>query len=310
MTFVVLGESLVDVATGRATSQTSTPGGSPMNVAVGLRRLDQDVTLVTHIGADEHGSSIRDHLGRNGVVILADPDGSGSATSVAEAVVHTDGSASYEFSVTWDIHTVLAEAREAVAATAAVHCGSIATHLQPGSGDVHELFRSARSTALTSYDPNCRPSIIGDAATARIEVERFVAESDVIKVSDEDVRWLYPGKDYRELASSWLASGALLVVITRGEDGAWCQNASGLAVDVPGTRVDVVDTVGAGDSFMAALLYGLAERGLLGADKGGISNLNADDLMTIIRQAISASALTCTRPGADPPTRATLLVAR
>ena len=310
MKFVVLGESLVDVATGRATSQTSTPGGSPMNVAVGLRRLDQDVTLVTHIGADEHGASIRDHLGRNGVVILSDPDGGGSATSVAEAVVHADGSATYEFSITWDIQTVLAEAREAVAAAAAVHCGSIATHLRPGSEDAHELFRSARSNALTSYDPNCRPSIIGDAETARIEVERFVAESDVIKASDEDVRWLYPGKDYREVASSWLASGALLVVITRGEDGAWCQDADGVAVDVRGTRVDVVDTVGAGDSFMAALLFGLAERGLLGADKGRILGLGAGELTAIIRQAISASALTCTRPGANPPTRARLLAAR
>lgn len=308
MTFVVFGESLVDVATGPTITATSTPGGSPMNVAVGLKRLDQEVTLVTHIGEDDAGAAIRDHLRRNGVAILADP-ASASPTSIAHASIQADGSASYEFSITWDIDPVQDPAREAVAAALAVHCGSIATHLQPGSDEVHRHFRNARSHALTSYDPNCRPSIIGDAAEAVIDVERFVAESDVIKASEEDIQWLYPGSDYREVAAAWLASGAALVVITRGGDGAWCKDADGAVVDVPGIRVNVIDTLGAGDSFMAALLFGLAERGLVGPGTSRISGLGESELAVIIRQAVRASALTCTRPGADPPTRVELLAA-
>lgn len=307
MSFVVFGESLVDIASGPTITATSTPGGSPMNVAVGLSRLDQDVTLVTHLGDDAAGHKILNYLRHNGVAVVADAE-SDFPTSVARASIQTDGSASYDFGITWDIAGILAEAAQRVAGALAVHCGSIATHLHPGSEEVYQHFRNARSHALTSYDPNCRPSIIGSAFGARVEVERFAAASDVIKASEEDIQWLYPGSDYQHVAQRWLESGALLVVVTRGADGAWCQDSTGRVVDVPGVRVNVIDTVGAGDSFMAALLFGLSERGLVGArGKARITGLDRNELAAVISQAVRASSVTCTRAGANPPTRAELL---
>jgi fructokinase len=160
-----------------------------------------------------------------------------------------------------------------------------------------------------SYDPNARPVLMGDAGPARERVERFVAAADVVKVSDEDLLWLTPGADPADVAQDWLALGPGLVVVTRGGEGATGVCAAGL-VDVPAPRIGVVDTVGAGDAFMSGLLDALAGADLLGSERSAaLRAIPQERLEAAVRRAIRVAAITCTRPGADPPTRAELVAA-
>lgn len=307
MTFTVLGEALIDISSGPLVKSSASPGGSPLNVAVGLARLGQEVALLTHIGDDVQGELLRTHLRDNGVRTVA---GSSSPfpTSVARAHINADGSAHYEFDITWNIPTESPDATDFLSAAQAVHTGSLATQLAPGKETVYEYYKASRSHALTSYDPNCRPSIVKQAAVARLEVERFVGQSDIVKASDEDIKWLYPGTPYRKITEKWLQLGASLILITRGDEGVWSHNASGQTVDLPATQINVIDTVGAGDAFMAATLFGLAERSLLGANgKEEIRDMSRKDLIPIIQQAARAAAITCTRSGSNPPTLSELL---
>ena len=150
---------------------------------------------------------------------------------------------------------------------------------------------------------------MGDAGPARERVERFVAAADVVKVSDEDLAWLAPGTDPAEVAQAWLGLGPALVVVTRGGEGATGICAAG-RVDVSAPQIAVVDTVGAGDAFMAGLLDALAGADLLGGDRpGALRGIPRDALAAAVRRATRVAAITCTRPGADPPTRAELAAA-
>ena len=170
-----------------------------------------------------------------------------------------------------------------------------------------ELVRRARGRLTVSYDPNARPVLMGNAGPARERVERFVAAADVVKVSDEDLAWLAPSSDPADVAQDWLALGPALVVVTRGGDGATGVCAAG-RVDVPAPRIQVVDTVGAGDAFMAGLLDALARAGLLGAERSeALHGISTEALTVAARRAARVAAITCTRPGADPPTRAELV---
>jgi fructokinase len=143
---------------------------------------------------------------------------------------------------------------------------------------------------------------MGTPAEALPRIERLIGLADVVKASDEDVAWLEPGRTPAEVAAEWLSRGPALVVITRGGDGAVAAGASAGPLSRPGMAVDVADTVGAGDSFMAALLAGLARRRLLGAQhREALRAMTADDVGTLVDQCIEVSAITCSRPGADPP---------
>jgi fructokinase len=183
--------------------------------------------------------------------------------------------------------------------------------LRPGSEQVLKAVQHAHPRATISYDPNCRPSIITDPEYARAEAETFVRLADVVKASDEDLQWLYPDLDPLDAARNWLsiggaAGGPAVVVVTRGAHGAWAVNAAGEAqAPVPPTAV--VDTVGAGDSFMAALLSALVDRELDGAQRrDALRSLSVEELAGVLRYAAKAAALTVSRAGANPPHRAEL----
>jgi fructokinase len=168
----------------------------------------------------------------------------------------------------------------------------------------------AHPSATISFDPNCRPSIITDVDYARRQTEKFVCLADVVKASDEDLAWLYPGEDPLDSARRWLSlggsEGPALVVVTRGAEGPWGVNASG-EVQFAAPSVRVADTVGAGDSFMAALLSGVVDLGLDGAqNRKGLRELSADSLRDLLARAAWAAAVTVSRAGANPPTRAEL----
>lgn len=297
---LVVGEALVDVVR-RGGDDVVHPGGSPLNVAVGLQRLGVPATLHSSFGADAHGVAITQHLEASGVTITPATIHE-EATSVALATIAPDGAATYTFSIEWDP----ASLEVAPGAFAAVHTGSIGAALEPGATLIERLVAGCHATATISFDPNVRPQLMGSADTARPRIERLVALADLVKASDEDLAWLYPDAAATEVAERWLALGPALVVVTRGGDGAEATARAG-RIHVPAPRTPVADTIGAGDSFMAGLLAALSDRGLLGADhREALRELSASDIRDIVGFAARCAAITVSRPGADPPTRADL----
>jgi fructokinase len=305
--FVVVGEALVDLV-GQRGSRTlvAHPGGSPANVALGLARLGDQVSLLTHLGRDSFGEMVSAHLRASGVQVDGGP-GAGAKTSLAVASLAA-GVATYDFRIEWDVGELAPLPVEA----RCVHTGSLATALQPGAAQVTDLLERERQRGRVtiSYDPNVRPALLGSPEEARPGIEHLVSLSDVVKVSDEDLRWLYPDRRDVDVARDWLALGAPLVVVTRGGAGVFAVTA-GLELDRPATPIDLVDTVGAGDSFTAGLLDGLGRADLLGgARREALAGIDESSLVSVLDEASLIASITCSRPGADPPTRAEVETAR
>jgi fructokinase len=305
--FVVIGEALVDLV-GQRGSRTlvAHPGGSPANVALGLARLGDPVTLMTRLGKDAFGEMISTHLQSSGVRVDAGRD-DGAKTSLAVASLAA-GVATYDFRIEWDIGTLAPLPVE----TRCLHTGSLATVLEPGRADVEDLMarEHQRGRVTISYDPNVRPALLGTPERARPGIEHLVTLSDVVKVSDEDLHWLYPGRPDEEVARDWLARGPVLVIVTRGGQGVYAVTA-GLDVRRPATPVDLVDTVGAGDSFTSGLLDGLRRADLIGSERREkLSAVDESSLVSILDDASLVAAITCSRPGANPPTRAEVEAAK
>lgn len=304
----VIGEALVDVVSREGEEPRTHVGGSPMNVAVGLARLGHDVQFLGRYGRDEYGRQVAAHLTGNGVRLPFDADA--LPTSVAQATLDETGAASYEFQLDWSLDVSPERIDQLLRDTDALHAGSIGAMLEPGATVVGQALERARSHALISYDPNCRPSIIPDSSDARARAEKIVALCHVIKASDEDLLWLYPHRSIEDSARAWLKAGARLVVVTRGVMGPWAvsRGTGRDGVEVPAARVTVADTVGAGDSFMAALLSGLADRNILGPTAASaLDELDGAQLTELLRHAAAAAGVTVSRSGADLPTRADLI---
>ncbi len=298
-TVTVVGEALVDVVLGRDGSRVEHPGGSPANVALTLGRLGHDVHLLTRLGDDDRGRRVVDHLATSHVRVLPGSVVPGP-TTMAIATIGADGAASYEFDLRCELPS---PAPGPAAGSACVHTGSFAALLGTNAATVLDLLTAARGTATTSYDPNIRPGVLGTADDVRPAVEALVAQADVVKLSDEDAHWLAPGLPPIELARRWQQRGPALVVVTRGGDGAVAATATG-TVEVASPVTTVADTVGAGDSFSAALVHALDGMGLLGADRR--EALRAIDLPSthdVLVLAARVAAITVSRPGADPPWR-------
>ncbi|MEE9097654.1 carbohydrate kinase family protein [Pseudarthrobacter phenanthrenivorans] len=303
----VIGEGLVDVVQ-RASGIQAHVGGSPLNVAVGLARLDHPVQFIGRYGRDAYGDSVAAHLRASSVMLPVPPDD--LPTSVATALIDDDGAATYTFDLAWELPGLADRLGFMLQGTTLLHTGSIATMLEPGAAEVLAAVEHAHPSATISFDPNCRPSIITDVDYARRQAEKFVVLSDVVKASDEDLAWLYPGQDVLDSARKWLAlggeEGPAMVVVTRGAEGPWGVCRAGEA-SVPAPKVDVADTVGAGDSFMAALLSGLVDRELDGAqNRQDLRDLPVEGLAELLEHAARAAAVTVSRPGANPPTRTEL----
>ena len=301
--FIVVGEALVDLVGQRGgRTLAAHPGGSPANVALGLGRLGAPVTLKTRLGRDSFGEMIRGHLEASGVRVDGGRD-EGVSTSLAIATLAA-GIASYDFRIEWDIGDLSPLPVE----TRCLHTGSLATALAPGKDSVVDLVQREheRGRVTISYDPNVRPALLGDPARARPGIERLVSLSDVVKVSDEDLRWLYPDPSDEEVAQDWLALGPALVVVTRGGAGVHAV-AANVELRREAVPIDLVDTVGAGDSFTSGLLDGLHRADLVGAARrDALAGIDRATLESVVEEAALIAAITCSRPGADPPSRAEL----
>lgn len=300
---LIIGESLVDIVTDAAGGRVTHPGGSPMNVAVGLARLEVATTLATHLGDDVHGDLVRDHLVASGVsVSLVSPGAAG--TSTAHAVLDADGAATYTFDIAW------APQHLDVGHPELIHTGSLATCLDPGADVVEESLRRAPAGTLVSFDPNVRPSMAASREELRDRVERIAALAHVVKMSDEDAAWLHPEEPLEEIVDRYRRQVRGVFVLTRGASGCTLGTQS-WAADLPATPTTVVDTIGAGDAFMSGLLYALLSSGLSAAllrdATGQEDGPGRQALEECARIALRSAALTVARAGANPPTRQELV---
>lgn len=291
-TAMVVGEALVDIVVGPDGTRTVHPGGSPLNVAVGLGRLGVETVLAARVGDDSYGADIRAHL-RDARVSLALQDRPADRTSSATATLRADGSARYAFDVLWDVERILADP------VPFLHTGSIAALLAPGADAVQELLEAAPATTLISIDPNIRPDLIPSRADALDRFERLARSAHVVKMSDEDLDWLYPSESVPDIAARYQDLGVALLVITRGAEGCSLFSA-GVDATLPAQPTTVVDTIGAGDAFMSGLLFGV-----ITSDSGAVLREGRADhglLERLGRIAQRSAALTVARRGAAPPT--------
>jgi fructokinase len=292
---LVIGEALIDTVAGH-----DLVGGSPLNVAVGLARLDRGIDFLTYIGDDARGRRIADYVKSAGVQLVP-ASVAAARTPRAVATIAEDASASYAFDLDWELSGI-----PPVAPPLFVHTGSIAAVREPGCLAVAALLDAYRVSATVTFDPNVRPSLIVDRDLTRRRIEHLVERSDVVKASDEDLRWLNPNHPPELTARTWLASGPALVALTMGDRGSLAYCAAGQA-RAAARPVEVVDTVGAGDAFMVGLLDTLWEQGLLGgARRDALRGIGLDALTAALEAASLSSALTVARAGADLPSRAAL----
>ncbi|KQZ75359.1 PfkB family carbohydrate kinase [Nocardioides sp. Root151] len=293
---LVVGESLVDVVHAADGSVTAFPGGSAANVAVALSRLERPTLLATSWADDEHGRLLADHLAANGVGLASDPLQL-ARTSTAVATIGPGGGASYDFDIEWRM------AQPTDLAPVVVHLCSLGAVLSPGADDVRDLVARMRTGATVSFDLNLRPEVSGRGDEVRRRAEHLVGLSDVVKASDEDLKGLFPLRSAPESAAALLALGPAAVVLTRGSAGATCFTAEA-TVEVAALETEVVDTIGAGDTFSAAVVDALWARDLLGAPaRARLRALDPAGWQEVLTHGAAAAAVTVSRAGADPPYR-------
>lgn len=294
MSILVVGEALIDIVSTPGTPDRYAPGGAPANVALGLGRLGDEVEFLTDVGDDFHGGFLLAHLRESEVTVLTSPRGS---TSTALARLAADGSAEYTFRLRWDPDASLFDG----SGRSVLHFGSIAAFLEPGAAVIDRLLTTAAEESgpqsrrpLISFDPNIRASIIGSHEEVLPRFEDLARRVDVLKLSDADADWLYPGLDEETQIGHLLGLGPTLVAMTRGGQGAIVATASA-RVAVASAHVDVKDTIGAGDTFMVSLIHDLH------ASAQGLSGLGAAELTTLAERATALAAITVSREGADLP---------
>jgi fructokinase len=307
----VIGEALVDLVVSPDWGCHAAPGGAPANVAVALARLGRDVSLRARLSGDGFGSMMREHLTRNGISPRDFVDAR-EQTTLAIATIGDDGSASYGFyasgTADWGWRpTDLGPLPDDVEA---LYLGSLAAALPPGAAYIESFTQLVRSAGkvVVVYDPNLRPTATPDRNAERRRVERQLRQVHVVKASAEDLNWLYPDQSVREVSRRWQRIGPDLVVVTMGGDGAFGLAKDGTELTVPPVPAEVVDTIGAGDSFSAGLIDAMAADGLLGRDGiAALAELDAARLARLLTSASIVAALTVERPGADPPRKAEVL---
>lgn len=300
---LVIGEALVDAVSTPDGRTAEHVGGSPANVAFGLAALGHQVDLATWVGTDERGELISALCDSCGVRITTGSLGA-PFTSVAHATLDQFGAATYRFELEWRLAPV-----PGLREYAHVHTGSIAAVLEPGASAVRQTVRTAHDSATISYDPNVRPSLMGSPDLARRTIEESIAAADVVKVSDEDLAWLRPGEPVDEVMADWTRLGPAVVIVTKGAAGATVRlSGTGEVHETPALQVDVVDTVGAGDSFMAGLLSGLLDADLLGGPhaRERLRRASFAAVLPAVERALATAALTVARAGAHAPRRADL----
>ncbi|MFB8248251.1 carbohydrate kinase [Streptomyces sp. NPDC055952] len=293
---VVAGEALIDLVprgAGALAALQPALGGGPFNTAVALGRLGSPTAFCSRVSDDAFGEALLDRLRATGVDVSSVQRG-GEPTTLAVATLGEDGSAAYTFYVERTADRLFSAPAALPPGTRAVSFGTCSLVLEPGASAYEELMRTAAGQGVfTALDPNIRPGLIADADAYRARFKSWLSSVSLLKLSAEDAEWL--GGTPRE----WLAAGPAAVVVTRGGAGLTAYTRDGSEYTVPGERVEVVDTIGAGDTVNAALLHGLAVRDALSGP--ALAALGPDGWSELLGFAARAAAVTCSRAGAEPP---------
>jgi fructokinase len=283
----VVGEALMDLIPVAGGDRVPMVGGGPANTAKAVARLGHATLFVGGISSDDYGRAVEKELLDSGVDLSLAYRGD-LGTALAIATIDENGLAKYDFEL--EGTTSFAFSRDWLPEinVDVVHVGSVATLLEPGASEL--LMWLDRNSVPVVFDPNVRPSIEGNKAKYRAAVERFVAVADIVKLSDDDLNWLYGESD---VIKEWLAAGVSLIVVTMGAAGLKAYG-DGFVVEVPGAKIELVDSVGAGDSIGAVLVEGVLVHGFS-------EMLNVEILRKVLQRAVRAAGITCSRAGANPP---------
>ena len=290
----VAGEVLIDLIPEGA-DRKPVVGGGPANTAKALAKLGIDTQFIDGISSDQYGQMAKDELKTAGVK-LDYVKYSDKPTCLAIVSLSESGSATYEFSIentaTFDFTSEWLPNPQTVRPSL-LHIGTLATVIEPGASALFKWAKFVAKVAPIVFDPNIRPAVISDRAQYVAQVERWVAISSVVKVSDDDLKWLYPSLEIKQVVNNWLAKGPSLVVVTYGDKGLTGYQ-KGEQVSIDAVKVKVADTVGAGDTVGAILVEAIV--------KDGLQSLTGSRLETMLKRAAKAAAITVSRVGANPPT--------
>ena len=301
----VCGDAIIDFTPVEADSEVSytpRPGGSPCNVAIGLARLGKRAAFIGKISSDRFGDMLHTNLQMNGVDLNWTVRG-GEPTALAFVI--PDGDGGHEFAFYGEKTAEQSISNSDLPDSfpndvIALHFGSYSLMLGAGAGTYEQLMRRECGRRVISLDPNVRPALFPERKLYRERIEELVRLATIVKASEDDLSWLYPNERVVNVAARWREMGPSLIVVTLGASGAIGMSGDAI-VSSPGVRADIADTVGAGDAFMSALLEWLEDRGFLHIE--AIAAFTEDEIADALAYANTAAAITCTRHGADPPTR-------
>jgi fructokinase len=291
----VVGEVLIDLIPDES-KYVAVVGGGPANTAKALAKLGVKTHFIDGISSDEYGQMAKTEL-LSANLLLDYAQSSNKPTCTAKVTLDSLGSASYEFVIedtaTFDFSEQWLPDPQSLKPSL-LHIGTLATVIEPGASVLFKWAQSVANVAPIVFDPNIRPAVLGDRDEYVKKVEEWVAIALAVKVSDEDLNWLYPGKAISEIVKNWLEVGVQLVVVTLGDKGitAYRENEQ---ISVDAVKVVVADTVGAGDTVGAVLVEAIVNNGL---DK-----LTGEVLKTMLNRAVKAAAITVSRIGAKPPSK-------
>ena len=290
----VAGEVLIDLIPD-GSERKPIVGGGPANTAKALSKLGIDTQFIDGISSDQYGQMAKGELVSAGVK-LDYVKYSDKPTCLAIVSLSDSGSASYEFVIentaTFDFNSTWLPNPQ-TERPALLHTGTLATAIEPGASVLLEWAQSVAKVAPIVFDPNIRPAVISDQKQYVMQVERWVSISSAVKVSDEDLKWLYPSLEIEQVVDNWLAKGPSLIVVTNGDKGL-AGYRMGEKVSVDAVKVVVADTVGAGDTVGAILVEAIV--------KDGLDTLSGVRLEMMLKRAAKAAAITVSRSGANPPT--------
>ena len=303
---LVIGEALVDVVHGINGEIKNIPGGSPANTAVALARLGTKTYMKARTSTDQFGTEIRNYLTSQNInldysLVVKNP------SSVVNALIQKDGSAKYEANLRGaaDYGWTFEELNQVIDPDIQiVQFGSLTSYIEPGATNIEKWFSQLRQSNnyLLTFDPNIRHPLDGEnEVDVRSRAKKLASLSHVVKASDEDLNWIFSNNNPQDSAINIIESGASLVVVTLGKKGAFAVNKKLEIVEVKANEIAVIDTIGAGDTFAAALITQLLENSLI--NKNALDNLSSDDLTEILTNCSAVSAITCSRQGANPPHR-------
>jgi fructokinase len=284
----VAGEALMDLIPVVGGDRVPIVGGGPANTAKAVARLGYPTYFVGGISSGEYGRAVELELQRSGVDLSLVHRGD-SPTALAIATINEAGLASYEFkldsTVSFNFHSSWLPKED----VEVIHIGSVATLLEPGASELYKWLSNKSATVV--FDPNVRPSIQGNKEIYRDSVERWIDLAKIVKLSEDDFSWLYESSE-SDVIANWLSRGTEIVVVTRAERGLSAFTKEG-RIDYPAAKVELVDSIGAGDTIGAVIVEGLL--------KYGLNGLKTDVLRQVLERAARAAGITCSRAGANPP---------